>query len=623
MQLSTGPFPWGASAAVMGVCPGLSRTVGRLRYNCPVGNERVKCLDCEAMFDPSPSGRGPRRQRCDLHRALRKSQLQRARTAQLRAVEWGVVAELVIAYEVFERDDWVCHLCGELVPERLRTPEFRAGAYEPMYPVVDHVIPLSKGGPHTMSNCATAHWTCNAQKFDSDGLAELESTPQAVAVNEHSGEPCEIEGCLKPIFTKGMCQNHYNRNRKHGHPLKMKCGCGCGEIVIVPPDWTGLFYIDGHGVQYGTTEPAEKLRRSRAAEPVSERGRELYGLTDDCLIWTGTRTKKGYGIINWRVAKGIMASELVHRYAYELAHGVGSASDLTVDHLCGVPLCCNPNHLEAVPLAENISRAALAVTACPQGHPYDEKNTLYAGDNGYRICRQCNRNPHHLREFGHDFIPDPQNRSTKRASCLTCRLEKESKPQFCPHRHEYSPENTKFDSKGRRLCAQCQLTRRHTLQYGHEFVVDPSNNSKKRRCLICVQAAVPVTHCSHGHEYTELTLEFSRKGHRKCVQCRLNKAHVPDYGHEYAIDPKYTPGSTRRCMICEQRKQDELPTHCVNGHKFTLLTTEYHSTRGNRICVQCRLDATHIPQRGHAYVIDPEHVGKLRRCLICTRAKSH
>ena len=30
--------------------------------------------------------------------------------------------------------------------------------------------------------------------------------------------------------------------------------------------------------------------------------------------------------------------------------------------------------------------------------------------------------------------------------------------------------------------------------------------------LTCVQAAAPVTHCSHGHANTQLTMEFSSQG---------------------------------------------------------------------------------------------------------------
>lgn len=158
----------------------------------------------------------------------------------------------------------------------------------------------------------------------------------------------------------------------------------------------------------------------------------------------------------------------VHRAAYELAHGEGSALNFTVDHLCGVLLCCNPNHLEAVLLKENLKRAAEVVLACPQGHTYDEDNTL-RNANGHRICRQCNRNRYHLKTFGHDFEADPENPSTRRQRCRICREIAGSQPAYCPYGHEYTPDNKLLDSKGKRLCLQCQLNRRHVPTFGHDF----------------------------------------------------------------------------------------------------------------------------------------------------------
>lgn len=511
----------------------------------------VKCLDCDTLIDPSPSGRGQPRVRCEKHRRERKAQLQRARTAQRRAEGFGVTAELVIAQDVFERDNWICYLCGEPVPVDLRRRTFRAGRYEPMYPVVDHVIPLARGGPHTMDNCRLAHWTCNAQKHIGDGLAApgVAVTAGAPVSAPDETRRCSVEGCSRPAQFKAMCEMHYGRNRRFGHPLRVKCGCGCAEVVMVDPAWTGLFYIDGHGVQGHAVDPVEKLRRSQIPQPVSDHGRQMYGLTDDCLIWTGPITSKGYGVINIRTGKRATRGEQVHRFAYEVEHGQGSARGWTIDHLCAVALCCNPNHLEAVTVAENLRRAALRVTACPRGHPYDERNTLYSSQTGHRICRQCNRNRYHRRKLGHDFVLDPDNSSTERERCLTCRFARESTPQFCPYGHEYTPENTRRNL-GKRSCVQCSRDRTHVEQFGHEFVIDSSSTSqKRRRCLICVQAAPAVTHCVRGHEYTPLTVEFSRKGHRKCVQCRLDNAHVPTYGHSFDIDPLHT-GKLRRCRKC-------------------------------------------------------------------------
>ncbi|WP_420753990.1 HNH endonuclease, partial [Rhodococcus sp. O3] len=150
-------------------------------------------------------------------------------------------------------------------------------------------------------------------------------------------------------------------------------------------------YLDGHGVANGVAvSPEVKLKNGLVSQSVSKRGRNLHALTDDCQVWTGSKNKAGYGRMYVRVPGQKRRGRIVqvHRFAYELANGEGSALNLTIDHLCGVPLCCNPNHLEAVSIGENIRRAALVVLSCPEGHIYDEENTLYSLD-GHRRCRQC------------------------------------------------------------------------------------------------------------------------------------------------------------------------------------------------------------------------------------------
>lgn len=54
----------------------------------------------------------------------------------------------------------VCAICGKPVNKKLKAPD-------PMSPVIDHIIPVSKGGhPSAIENLQLAHWTCNRQKSD-------------------------------------------------------------------------------------------------------------------------------------------------------------------------------------------------------------------------------------------------------------------------------------------------------------------------------------------------------------------------------------------------------------------------------------------------------------------------
>jgi len=59
--------------------------------------------------------------------------------------------------EVFERDNWICHICKEPVDPKLRKPNKMAAT-------IDHIIPISLGGGHFWDNVATAHAICNFSK---------------------------------------------------------------------------------------------------------------------------------------------------------------------------------------------------------------------------------------------------------------------------------------------------------------------------------------------------------------------------------------------------------------------------------------------------------------------------
>lgn len=74
-----------------------------------------------------------------------------------RAARFGVHFENVSRPEVFARDGYTCQLCGDPIDPRLTYPD-------PMSASLDHVVPLSKGGPHTFDNCQAAHLRCNLSK---------------------------------------------------------------------------------------------------------------------------------------------------------------------------------------------------------------------------------------------------------------------------------------------------------------------------------------------------------------------------------------------------------------------------------------------------------------------------
>lgn len=129
-------------------------------------------------------------------------------------------------------------------------------------------------------------------------------------------------------------------------------------------------------VEFGS--PLLPARFWEKVMPVTESG---------CWIWTGAVNDRGYGQM-----RAVQKRETIyaHRLAYKTF--MGEIPDgLELDHLCRVPCCCNPHHLEPVTHAENMRRGwRKSKKVCYKGHPYNEQNT-YVRKNGDRVCLTCKR----------------------------------------------------------------------------------------------------------------------------------------------------------------------------------------------------------------------------------------
>lgn len=113
-----------------------------------------------------------------------------------------------------------------------------------------------------------------------------------------------------------------------------------------------------------------------------------------CWLWTGGKHTAGYGMLyHYDSERRRKEKFFVHRVVYTLFVG-RIPSHLEIDHLCRVPACCCPDHLEAVTHRTNLLRGNAPaarnarVTHCPKGHPYSGDNLhVYKGT---RHCRKCN-----------------------------------------------------------------------------------------------------------------------------------------------------------------------------------------------------------------------------------------
>ena len=83
-----------------------------------------------------------------------------------RARVYGVRYEPVDRERVFTRDGWRCKCCGGRVHRD--APEHRGR------PSLDHIIPMSSGGPHTYDNVQLMHVGCNSAKHTGSVGSQLQ-----------------------------------------------------------------------------------------------------------------------------------------------------------------------------------------------------------------------------------------------------------------------------------------------------------------------------------------------------------------------------------------------------------------------------------------------------------------
>jgi hypothetical protein len=174
------------------------------------------------------------------------------------------------------------------------------------------------------------------------------------------GKTCDVQGCGRAPSCRRLCGLHYQRFLKD-LPLDTPV-----RLRGFPPLVRFMGYVDRNGL-------------------IPESRPDL----GPCWIWIGARNgKDGYG--SFRVTG---QPTVAHRAGYQLIVGP-IPEGLTLDHLCRNRRCVNPQHLEPVPFAVNVARgeSPTAVNArkthCPQGHPYDEINTMPRRRGG-RNCRAC------------------------------------------------------------------------------------------------------------------------------------------------------------------------------------------------------------------------------------------
>lgn len=198
---------------------------------------------------------------------------------------------------------------------------------------------------------------------------------------------CDVLECDNPSRARGFCNAHYARFRRYGSPTAggpSRTGGTCA-VEDCATDHYCRGYCIKHYERWRITGSTSLLPRPTELESFTAKIKQ-----DDagCWIWTGGKSQ-GYGAFR---------NTRAHRWAYEnLTESPPIPSGWHLDHLCRVPLCCNPDHLEAVTPKTNMLRGVgptainASKTHCIRGHEFTPENTYIRGDTGHRQCRVCLR----------------------------------------------------------------------------------------------------------------------------------------------------------------------------------------------------------------------------------------
>lgn len=132
--------------------PGRERDQARARYATDPERGRAKS---RAWYAANPE------KASEMANRFRKANPEwfREAAARRRASDSGVGSVRYKNVDIFERDGWICQLCGEPVDPTVEWPALG-------FATIDHVIPYARGGWNAPDNVQLAHFGCNCQKHD-------------------------------------------------------------------------------------------------------------------------------------------------------------------------------------------------------------------------------------------------------------------------------------------------------------------------------------------------------------------------------------------------------------------------------------------------------------------------
>ena len=136
-----------------------SQRLWQAKYRAEHGRSSTRAYDgaaANAEYRAKAAARNKRRNQLVPVRTRYPAQMA-AKDARRRMAIKNATIEVFNPMEVFERDEWICGICGEHVEQQLHHTD-------PMSKSLDHIQPIALGGDHSRANTQLAHLRCNIRK---------------------------------------------------------------------------------------------------------------------------------------------------------------------------------------------------------------------------------------------------------------------------------------------------------------------------------------------------------------------------------------------------------------------------------------------------------------------------
>jgi hypothetical protein len=163
----------------------------------------------------------------------------------------------------------------------------------------------------------------------------------------------------------------------------IQCSCGCGKQLESHDQYgRSRKFLNGHHT------------RNKGLRNFWDKVDKRSDLGCGCWLWTGSRTKAGYGDLQINNQK-----HYAHRLAWELVNGDIPDGKIII-HTCDNPLCVNPDHLDLSTQVENLHDAMLKGRL--SGRPLSDSDVLAIrelnsqGWSNIDIAEKFERNPSYI-----------------------------------------------------------------------------------------------------------------------------------------------------------------------------------------------------------------------------------